>query len=63
MIDGNFTTFDNNRLKSTQFSHTPEVHPFSTLFHSTRAPQKPKKLRERHCIGWSTTVRHQQPQW
>ena len=37
MIGGDFITFGNNRLKLTQFSHMPEVPPFLTLFHSTRA--------------------------
>ena len=29
MIGGDFTTFGNNRLKLTQFSHILEVQPFS----------------------------------
>ena len=53
MIGYNFTTLGNNRLKLTQFSHTPEITLFLTLFYSTRATLRCECRRG----GWSTAVR------
>ena len=56
MIGGNFTTFGNNRIHLTQFSHTPKVnHFFLTLFHSTQASQLTR--------GASVATMGAQPPW
>ena len=56
MIGGDFTTFGNNRLHLTQFSHTPKVnHFFLTLFHSTQASQLTR--------GASVATMGAQPPW
>ena len=39
MIGGYFTTFGNNKLKSNQFNHTPEVHHFHTASELKATPK------------------------
>ena len=47
MIGGDFTTFDNNRLKLTQFSHAQQVTFFSPSFTTTELVPSFKQVFER----------------